>query len=205
MKADPRMARLLEKAGFTLRQNDKIPPPHAVCEVWWRESEDLIKKRYKARPKFGLGHINLGGYDDEEEGPCYIPRATCHATFVSSGDDTETSRRGLHRRNYDDNDQAEVGALDSTSAPQELEDGGQPTIDELVEVNIGTEDDPRPTFVSATLMEEESESYRSFLMEYRDCFAWNYKEMLGLDPRVATHKLAIDPHHRPVKQHPRRL
>jgi hypothetical protein len=95
-----------------------------------------------------------------------------------------------------------VGELDSTSAPQELEDGGQPTIDELVEVNLGTEDDPRPTFVSATLTEEEREGYRSFLMEYRDCFTWKYKEMPGLGPCVATHKLAIDPHHRPVKQPP---
>ncbi|KAM0875517.1 hypothetical protein ACQ4PT_036740 [Festuca glaucescens] len=198
MKAEPKVARLLEKAGFTLRRNNRIPPPPAVCEAWWRQSEDLIKKRHKARPKFGLGYIDLGGSDDEKEGPCYVPRATCHATSVSSGDDAETSRRGLHQRNYNDNDQTEVGELDSTSAPQELEDGGQPTIDELVEVNLGTEDDPRPTFVSATLTEEEREGYRSFLMEYRDCFAWNYKEMPGLDPRVATHKLAIDPHHRPV-------
>ena len=32
--------------------------------------------------------------------------------------------------------------LDATSVPQELEDGGQPTIDELVEINLGTKDDP---------------------------------------------------------------
>uniref|UniRef100_A0A8R7QHM2 Reverse transcriptase domain-containing protein n=1 Tax=Triticum urartu TaxID=4572 RepID=A0A8R7QHM2_TRIUA len=55
------------------------------------------------------------------------------------------------------------------------------------------------------LTEEEREEYRSFLMEYRDCFAWNYKEMPGLDPRVATHKLAIDPQFHPIKQQPRRL
>ena len=42
-------------------------------------------------------------------------------------------------------------------------------------------------------------------MEYRDCFAWSYKEMPGLDPRVATHKLAIDPRFRPIKQQSRRL
>lgn len=90
-------------------------------------------------------------------------------------------------------------------APQQLEDGGQPTIDELVEMNLGTEDDPRPIFVSAMLTEEEREDYRSFLMEYRDCFTWTYKEMPGHDPHVTTHKLAIDPQFRPVKQPPRRL
>ncbi|KAM0891957.1 hypothetical protein ACQ4PT_026069 [Festuca glaucescens] len=194
MKAKPKMARLMEKAGFTLQRNNRIPPPPAVCEEWWRQAEDLIKRKHKARPKFGLGYINLEGSDEEEEGS----RVTCHATFVSSEDDTETSHRGLHRQSYHNGDPSEVEEeLGSTSAPLELEDGGQPTVDELVEVNLGTEDDPRPTFVSATLTEEEREGYRCFLMEYRDCFAWNYKEMPGLDPRVATHKLAIDPYHRP--------
>jgi hypothetical protein len=42
-------------------------------------------------------------------------------------------------------------------------------------------------------------------MEFCDCFAWSYKEMLGLDPQVATHKLAIDPRFRLVKQPPRRF
>jgi hypothetical protein len=42
-------------------------------------------------------------------------------------------------------------------------------------------------------------------MEFRDCFAWSYKEMSGLDPQVATHKLTIDPKFRPVKQPPHRF
>ena len=56
--------------------------------------------------------------------------------------------------------------IETTIAPQEVEDGGQPTIDELVQINLGTEEDPRPTFVSATLTLEERESYNSFLMEF---------------------------------------
>ena len=95
--------------------------------------------------------------------------------------------------------------LDAAPAPLQLEDGGQCTVDELVEINLGTEDDPRPTFVSASLTLQERESYREFLIEFRDCFAWSYKEMPGLDPQVATHKLAIDPQFRPVKQLPRRF
>ena len=67
--------------------------------------------------------------------------------------------------------------------PFELEDGGQATIDELMEINLGSEDDPKPTFLSA----------QSILEVYIDCFAWSYKEMLGLDMEVATHKLATDP------------
>jgi hypothetical protein len=94
---------------------------------------------------------------------------------------------------------------EAAPAPQQLEDGGQLTVDELVEINLGTKEEPRPTFVSSALTPSERESYREFLMEFRDCFAWSYKEMPGLDPRVATHKLAIDPQFRPVKQQPRRF
>ncbi len=35
MKAEPRMARLLEKAGINLQRNNRLPPPPAVCEDWW--------------------------------------------------------------------------------------------------------------------------------------------------------------------------
>ena len=83
--------------------------------------------------------------------------------------------------------------LNAAPAPYQLEDGGQQTVDELVEINLGSEDDPRPTFVSATLSPKECEDYKQFLMKYRDCFSWSYKEMPSLDPCVATHKLAIDP------------
>jgi hypothetical protein len=54
--------------------------------------------------------------------------------------------------------------LGAAPAPQQLEDGAQLTVDELVEINLGTDDDPRPTFVSATVTLEERESYRTFLM-----------------------------------------
>jgi hypothetical protein len=49
-------------------------------------------------------------------------------------------------------EQGEV--LDATPAPQQLEDGVQLTIDELFEINLGTEDDPQPTFVSTSLTPE---------------------------------------------------
>jgi hypothetical protein len=49
--------------------------------------------------------------------------------------------------------------LDAAPVPQQLEDGGQLTMDELVEINLGTDEDPRPTFVSETLTLEEREGY----------------------------------------------
>ncbi|KAA0049969.1 retrotransposon protein, putative, unclassified [Cucumis melo var. makuwa] len=64
-----------------------------------------------------------------------------------------------------------------------LKDGGQSTIDELKEVNLGTIEEPRPTFISASFSSEEEGKYMSLLTEYKDIFAWSYKEMSRLDPK----------------------
>ncbi|KAG9449428.1 hypothetical protein H6P81_009393 [Aristolochia fimbriata] len=84
-------------------------------------------------------------------------------------------------------------------------EGGQSTVDELKKVDLGTAEDPRPTFLSASLTADEEVEYMALLREYRDIFAWNYTEMPGLDPRVAVHKLAVHPSVRPVKQSQRRF
>jgi Reverse transcriptase (RNA-dependent DNA polymerase) len=78
-------------------------------------------------------------------------------------------------------------------------------VDELAEINLGTEEDPRPTFISASLPEEVADRLKTFLKSYMDCFAWSYKEMPGLDPDVAVHYLKIDPTFKPIKQAPRRM
>ena len=72
-------------------------------------------------------------------------------------------------------------------------------MDELKEINLGTEDDPRPTFISVLLPNDRVEEVKALLHEFRDCFAWTYAEMAGLSPDVAVHKLAINPEAMPVK------
>uniref|UniRef100_A0A803MT82 Uncharacterized protein n=1 Tax=Chenopodium quinoa TaxID=63459 RepID=A0A803MT82_CHEQI len=39
----------------------------------------------------------------------------------------------------------------------------------------------------------------AFLRENKDCFAWSHKDMTGIDPSIISHKLNIDPNHKPVK------
>ncbi|GKV49781.1 hypothetical protein SLEP1_g56513 [Rubroshorea leprosula] len=90
-------------------------------------------------------------------------------------------------------------------APEAFEEGGQATTDELKQWNLGTEDDPRPIFLSASLSLEEEVRYVQLLTEYKDVFAWSYKEMPGLDPKVAVHRLAVKHGVRPVKQSQRRF
>lgn len=90
-------------------------------------------------------------------------------------------------------------------APPALEDGGQATVDELKEVNLGTAKEPRPTFINALLTPEEEEEYLKLLVEYKDVFAWTYKEIPGLNPSIAVHHLAVKKGVRPVKQAQRRF
>ena len=79
-------------------------------------------------------------------------------------------------------------------APQVLRTGGggrQTNVDELKELNLGTNEDPRPIYVSMLLSPSEEKSYFKLLLNYKDVFAWSYKEMLGLDPKVAVHQLMM--------------
>ena len=89
-------------------------------------------------------------------------------------------------------------------APSQIEDGGQATVDELREINLGTDEDPMPIYVSALLTQEEVQKYTQLLHEYKDVFAWKYQDMPGLDPKVAVHKLAASEKCPCVKQAPRR-
>ena len=86
------------------------------------------------------------------------------------------------------------------AAPPELEDGVKSTVDELKKLNMGTKEDPRPIFVSASLSSQEEKEYRDLLLEYKDVFTWTYTEMPGLHPQVAVHRLAVKPEARPIKQ-----
>ena len=89
--------------------------------------------------------------------------------------------------------EAKVLEEDAKEASSSLEDGGQSTIDELKEVNLRTIEEPRPTFISAQLADDEEKKYVNLLTVYKDVFAWLYREMPGLDPKVVVHRLTIKP------------
>ena len=93
-----------------------------------------------------------------------------------------------------------IEPIDATTASPQMEDGNQPTIDELEEINIGTPDDPRPIFISEHLSIKSKKEYHKFLSANRDVFAWSYAEMPGSDPMVAVHKLAVNKDTCPIKK-----
>ena len=68
---------------------------------------------------------------------------------------------------------------------------GFTSADDLEEVDIGPGDKPRPTFISKKLDPSLRELMIALLREYRDCFAWNYTEMPGLDRSIIEHRLPL--------------
>jgi hypothetical protein len=77
--------------------------------------------------------------------------------------------------------------------------------DKLEEVDIGSGDKPRPTFISANLQLDFREELIKLLKEYKDCFAWDYSEMPGLDRSIVEHRLPIKSGFKPYKQPPRKI
>ncbi|KAL0405438.1 UNVERIFIED_CONTAM: Polyprotein P3 [Sesamum latifolium] len=100
----------------------------------------------------------------------------------------------------DDREDDEVEEEDAEDAPVEFEEGIKATIDELKEVNLGNGEDPRPIFTSASLTQEEDEAYIAFLYEFKDMFAWSYKEMPGLDPKDLNNACPKDDFRLPIAE-----
>ena len=71
--------------------------------------------------------------------------------------------------------------------------------DALEEIDLGDGDRPRPTFISANLDPEYKQELIKLLREYKDCFAWEYYKMPGLDRSIVEHRLPIKPGYRPFQ------
>jgi len=69
--------------------------------------------------------------------------------------------------------------------------------DDFVEVDIGSGDKPRPTFINAKLDSECKRQLTDLLKVCKDWFAWDYTEMPGLDRSIVEHRLPIKSGFRP--------
>src|SRR6185436_8703412 len=81
---------------------------------------------------------------------------------------------------------------------------GFTSADALEEVDIEDGDRPRLMFISAKLDLEYKQELVKLLKEYKDCFAWEYYEMPGLDRSIVELRLPIKPGYRPHQQGSRR-
>jgi hypothetical protein len=78
---------------------------------------------------------------------------------------------------------------------------GFTSADELEKIYLGDGSKPRPMYSSAKLDAEYKKELITLLKEFKDCFAWDYYEMSGLDRSIVEHRLPIKPGYRPFQQH----
>ncbi|GKV13619.1 hypothetical protein SLEP1_g24610 [Rubroshorea leprosula] len=90
-------------------------------------------------------------------------------------------------------------------APAKLDDLKAEVQDPLEEINLGSKSEPKVTFISGSLEPQTRDQIVRLLYEFKDCFAWDYSEMPGLDRKLVEHKLPIVEGFRPYKQPPRRM
>ncbi|KAH7850616.1 hypothetical protein Vadar_000484 [Vaccinium darrowii] len=134
--------------------------------------------------------------DVDTEGPLKVKRRTIVLTGQPKGQARVAKKEEMeyatsYHVEVEEHSSSDSEDDDFPEAPPQLEDGGQPTVDDLKELNLGTLDEPRAIFVSALPSPEEEKAYFDLLLEYRDVFAWTYKEMPGLSPKVVVHHLGI--------------
>ena len=55
--------------------------------------------------------------------------------------------------------------------------------------------------IGVTCSYDEVQVYTSLFREFRDVFAWSYKEMSGIDPSIVVHEIPTYPGSKPVRQH----
>ena len=59
--------------------------------------------------------------------------------------------------------------------------------------------------VGVNLSDEDVARYKELIMEYRDIFAWSYKDLKGIPPEIAQHRIPLIPGAIPVRQKERRM
>ena len=52
-----------------------------------------------------------------------------------------------------------------------------PTEDKMIQVNLGSRDQPKPIFISESLSPTEKKELIVLVREYINVFAWNYQDM----------------------------
>ncbi|KAI3448580.1 hypothetical protein Pfo_005245 [Paulownia fortunei] len=65
---------------------------------------------------------------------------------------------------------------------------------------VNTGDGTRTTRIGTQLSQELTDGMTQFLRNNIDIFAWNVRDLEGIDPGVAVHHLNVDPAYKPVKQ-----
>ncbi|KAL0412259.1 UNVERIFIED_CONTAM: Transposon Tf2-12 polyprotein [Sesamum latifolium] len=216
---DPKAFKLLVKAGYNPKEKPSLGklPPEATGEMLHglNATQIMLKEKGHAVQDSQVGL----GFTPPKPVRIAIRRTTLTISygkvlkvkaqtmvFTQVQSDDEDNRKSVASSNYINSsteedfaqiyhvtliEDSEIEEEDAEDAPVELEEGVKATVDELREINLGNTEDPRPIYTSASLTQEEEEAYIMLLHEFKDVFAWSYKEIPGLDPKVAVHHLIV--------------
>ncbi|NAU84075.1 hypothetical protein EE074_29635, partial [Klebsiella pneumoniae] len=144
----------LIKKGF-------VPSSWSKGEAQHREHIWETKYFRNNKDRNGIGFGTVGPLDDHEY--CAVITNNLESDSIFTG--SVNSFNGACLETSNDTEDFQV-----RDAPPELEEEIRSTIDELREINLGTNQDPRPTFISSLLNETESNDFVRLLSEFKDCF-----------------------------------
>ena len=87
--------------------------------------------------------------------------------------------------------------IQTQQAPGESYDGpqGSKKID-LAEPG----EESKPAWIASDLSQEEEDLLIKTLKEYRDVFAWTYKDLKGVDPTICKHTISMKEGAKPMRQ-----
>ena len=68
----------------------------------------------------------------------------------------------------------EIHMEDLEQAPPNFEDTQPQVHDPMEDINLGTVEEPRITYISSFLPSDTKEGIITILQEFKDCFTWNY-------------------------------
>jgi len=71
---------------------------------------------------------------------------------------------------------------------------------EVEMVNLEDEGEEKNVKIGAGLTKEMKLQLYTLLKEFKDIFAWSYKDMPGLDPEIVQHRLPLKSECHPIKQ-----
>ena len=63
-------------------------------------------------------------------------------------------------------------------------------------------EDPRLAYIANDLLPKEEDLLVKTLKEYKDVFAWSYRDLKGVDPDICQHTIPMKEDARPSKQRP---
>jgi len=62
---------------------------------------------------------------------------------------------------------------------------------QVVKPNLGRKKEPKKVLINAILPSVFQTQIKNVLMEYRDVFAWSYKELKGIPRKICEHKIEL--------------